>query len=269
MKTSAAVQAGIILVCGLVLAGAGSVLLRTRPASGRPGLESTLGIGLAALGTAILAWWVLALGAAVLAELLRRHGRPAAADLAAGCAPPVMRRLAAVLLGINLLALPAMASAAPGGTASDVGGPTGTGAPPAASLPGTDTRGDTAGDTAGDTERGISPYWVPTPSPAVADGQQTGQPPGSPVPPSWEPAPMPADGSLLVRPATRAPVGAAEVVVAPGDSLWSIVAARLGPLATAADVAEAWPGWFAANRSVIGDDPSLLLPGQVLHAPFP
>ncbi len=80
---------------------------------------------------------------------------------------------------------------------------------------------------------------------------------------------MPADGSLLVRPATRAPVGAAEVVVAPGDSLWSIVAARLGPLATAADVAEAWPGWFAANRSVIGDDPSLLLPGQVLHAPFP
>ncbi|BBE23341.1 peptidoglycan-binding protein LysM [Arthrobacter sp. MN05-02] len=261
MKTSAVVQAGVILVCGMVLAGAGSFLYGARPGSGGSELEGALGIGLAALGMATLAWWVLALGAAVLAELLRRHGRSATADLAARCTPPVMRRLAAVLLGVNLLAVPAMASAAPGGTASVVTGPTGTGAPPAASLPGADTRGD--------AEDGISPYWVPTSSPAVADGQQNGHPPGSPLPPGWEPAPMPADGSLLVRPGTRAQVGAAEVVVAPGDSLWSIVAARLGPLATPADVAEAWPGWFAANRSVIGDDPSLLLPGQVLHAPFP
>jgi nucleoid-associated protein YgaU len=79
---------------------------------------------------------------------------------------------------------------------------------------------------------------------------------------------MPLEGGLLVRPDTRR-TATAEVVVAPGDSLWSIAARRLGPLATAADIAEAWPAWFDANRPIIGDDPSLLLPGQVLQAPSP
>ena len=52
-----------------------------------------------------------------------------------------------------------------------------------------------------------------------------------------------------------------------GDSLWAIVARHLGPRAGDAEVAETWPAWFAANRDVIGDDPDLLLPGQVLRAP--
>ena len=58
-----------------------------------------------------------------------------------------------------------------------------------------------------------------------------------------------------------------EVVVRRGDSLWAIVARHLGPQAGDAEVAETWPAWFAANRHVIGDDPDLLLPGQVLRAP--
>jgi nucleoid-associated protein YgaU len=45
------------------------------------------------------------------------------------------------------------------------------------------------------------------------------------------------------------------------------VARHLGPDATDAEVAAQWPRWHAANRSVIGDDPDLLLPGQVLRAP--
>jgi len=57
------------------------------------------------------------------------------------------------------------------------------------------------------------------------------------------------------------------VVVREGDSLWSIAAAELGPGASAAAIAERWPQWYAANAPVIGSDPDLIQPGQVLHAP--
>ena len=62
-------------------------------------------------------------------------------------------------------------------------------------------------------------------------------------------------------------MGRDAVVVAPGDSLWLLAATRLGPAARAAAVAEAWPQWYFANRAVIGADPDLLVPGQVLHVP--
>ncbi|GAB2653608.1 LysM peptidoglycan-binding domain-containing protein [Kribbella swartbergensis] len=59
----------------------------------------------------------------------------------------------------------------------------------------------------------------------------------------------------------------ARVVVKPGDTLWSIAAAELGPNATAEDIAVRWPAWYAANRQSIGPDPDLILPGQVLRTP--
>lgn len=52
-----------------------------------------------------------------------------------------------------------------------------------------------------------------------------------------------------------------------GDTLWDIVARRLGPDATAEQVAAEWPRWYAANLSTIGADPDLILPGQRLTAP--
>jgi len=52
-----------------------------------------------------------------------------------------------------------------------------------------------------------------------------------------------------------------------GDSLWTIAADRLAPGATEADVAVAWPRWYATNRAVVGDDPQLIRPGQVLAEP--
>jgi nucleoid-associated protein YgaU len=55
--------------------------------------------------------------------------------------------------------------------------------------------------------------------------------------------------------------------VAAGDSLWLITASRLGPHASTAEIARTWPRWYAANRDVIGADPGLLLPGEVLRAP--
>jgi hypothetical protein len=60
-------------------------------------------------------------------------------------------------------------------------------------------------------------------------------------------------------------------VVVRGDCLWHIAAARLldqlGRPATNGEVAAAVQAWWTANADVIGPDPDLLLPGQVLRPP--
>ncbi|MFI5729337.1 LysM peptidoglycan-binding domain-containing protein [Kribbella sp. NPDC051587] len=58
-----------------------------------------------------------------------------------------------------------------------------------------------------------------------------------------------------------------QVTVKAGDTLWDLAARELGPHATNEQIAERWPHWYAANRQVIGTDPNLILPGQVLRAP--
>ena len=57
------------------------------------------------------------------------------------------------------------------------------------------------------------------------------------------------------------------LVVAEGDTLWSLAADRLGPDPTADEIAAAWPRLYAANRDVIGPDPSHIEPGQRLVLP--
>jgi nucleoid-associated protein YgaU len=57
------------------------------------------------------------------------------------------------------------------------------------------------------------------------------------------------------------------VTVAEGDSLWELAKRELGPHATNEQIAARWPEWYAANRQVIGTDPNLILPGQVLRVP--
>lgn len=96
------------------------------------------------------------------------------------------------------------------------------------------------------------PDWPVTPAqpvdPAVPD----------PAPPPTAPGPVPewpAAGHVVVR----------------GDSLWGIAAAdlraRTGSDPAAGDVARAVAAWWSANAEVIGPDPDLLFPGQVLRAP--
>ena len=73
--------------------------------------------------------------------------------------------------------------------------------------------------------------------------------------PDW-PAEQPADSYVVVR----------------GDCLWDIAAARLGaagsPVTNAA-TATAVQAWWSANAQVIGPNPDLILPGQVLRSPQP
>ena len=98
--------------------------------------------------------------------------------------------------------------------------------------------------------------------------------------PSPDPSPAAStlDGLVLPdRPASEVhdtpPVGPPTqpppdtVVVAPGDSLWSIAASRSGPRASVADVATSTEQWHQENREVVGPDPDLLQPGQRLTAP--
>lgn len=110
---------------------------------------------------------------------------------------------------------------------------------------------------------------APTPAAAVSLPQAapvpdwpgtTGRPtlPADPAAPSTGPGPVPE-------------WPAAEHVVVRGDSLWHIAAAdlrtRTGGEPGAADVARAVAAWWSANADVIGPDPDLLFPGQVLRAP--
>jgi nucleoid-associated protein YgaU len=66
------------------------------------------------------------------------------------------------------------------------------------------------------------------------------------------------------------PTAGAHVVV-PGDCLWLIAADRLragdGRPAPDAAVARAVDAWWTANEAVVGPDPDLIRPGQVLVPP--
>jgi nucleoid-associated protein YgaU len=117
-------------------------------------------------------------------------------------------------------------------------------------------------------------------SPAVASAAPHPAPTASAPAPQWpsdSPLPPPAwPATPVPRPATprhtadRTPAPrAAAVVVQPGDTLWSITAEHLPADAGPKRVAREWPRWFAANRAVVGADPDLIRPGQVLHAPAP
>jgi nucleoid-associated protein YgaU len=55
-------------------------------------------------------------------------------------------------------------------------------------------------------------------------------------------------------------------VVRAGDSLWTI-AQRLLPTAPTDDVDEAWRRIHRANRSTVGHDPDLIIPGTTLRLP--
>lgn len=215
-------------------------------APGPASLPEALTLVVLTAATVLGAWLAVSTGAAVLAHLPGKLG-DAADRCAAAWAPAVSRRLAAAVVGAVVGAsLTPVAAIADGSTA-----------PHAARA--TLAPAFTATSSAHST--------TPAPAPAPARAVAT-----SPAPaPGWTPSrplqrPQPAlslvTGSVDSHPA-------AEVVVHRGDTLWDIVRRQLGPNASDAEVADAWPAWHHANRTVIGDDPDLILPGQILRPPNP
>lgn len=62
--------------------------------------------------------------------------------------------------------------------------------------------------------------------------------------------------------------GTRDVVVLRGDSLWAIAARQLPTGSSAARIDAAWRRVYALNRAVVGADPNVLQPGQILHVPL-
>ncbi len=227
--TAMVVGAATVPACAVVLARTALGTARAAVRGVPVDVADALLAVLAAAGVLGLAW--LALGVA-LEALSRAPGAvgTAAARVSAGVSPLVVRRAAAVLVGIGIGA---------GATA---------GPAPAASV--RSATAVMAEAVAGST---------PLPDPGWAAGTDPGWTPTAP-----RVRPQPDVEVVSGRAAARQE---GEVVVHRGDSLWSIAARHLGGGASDAEVAREWPRWYDTNRDVVGPDPDLLLPGQVLHAP--
>ncbi|NQD90510.1 hypothetical protein HP499_22255 [Paenarthrobacter sp. CM16] len=249
---SDACLAATILGLGLLLVFVGAKLLEQWRSAGHHhqsfSFENLLGLLATGSGLALVAWWILSLLLAFLASLLHLGGRKRGANALAKFSPAFMLRLAVAMVGLNLL-----------------GGPMAQAAPP--------TPDPGWGTAMANVAPSPHPAWTPTSvaGPAPASPRSMAETPPEARDPRWKPKSPATDPGLLSRPSTRQENSPKEngVVVKVGDSLWSIAAARLGPLATDVDIALMWPKWYAANRSAIGVDPSALIPGQILRPPLP
>jgi LysM domain len=203
--------------------------------------DELLVLGAAGATLLVAGWLVLGTVAAVVAHLPGRIGM-LAEWVADHWAPALSRRVAAALVGAAT-----MSSLAP---AAGIAAPT----PPAA-----------AAQTA--TGPGFTSTSLVTPGPVTSGEQGALDQSG---PPGWvpsRPVVAPPASPRLVTSTPTTTQSDRGVVVHRGDSLWDIARRHLGPLASDAQVAQAWPRWYAANREVIGADPGRLLPGQLLVIP--
>lgn len=234
-----------LVPAAIVMAGTACALARLVPAV--PGMADVLGhpqrtadthgadtLVLAAVGLLawlVWAWGTIGLALTAIAALPGFLGAAARTTLHV-VLPAGARRSAALVLGVSLgVAAPFAGTAGPVAAASAA-----VSAPPGADAPAQDD--EVAMDAA--------PDWP------VATGTTT------------------ATGAVPDWPSTSA---TDEHVVVRGDCLWSIAEARLvrnrGRAPTGAEVSDAVAAWWSANDTVIGPDPDLLLPGQVLRAPAP
>jgi hypothetical protein len=114
------------------------------------------------------------------------------------------------------------------------------------------------------------------PTTSVAEGADgvgpTNASPDAPAgpPPLWPNQRPDGQADSIPQPSSPAsePAARSEVVVEPGDSLWSISEKRLHPNASPQQVLSEVERIFALNRDrSMGDDPGLILAGQVLSLP--
>jgi len=155
--------------------------------------------------------------------------------------------------------------------------------------------GDAPGDVVELAATADLGWQVPQPTDVAPAGTEQGRQTDTPAAPTVEPAGTAAPSATTEAPSATTDVsapaprtgragqaagpdldprgsateddGRATVTVRRGDTLWALARRAIGPDATAAEIGDAWPRWYEANRSTIGADPDLLLPGQVLVVP--
>ncbi len=261
---------------GLVLAMASSC--RQLAASGAWELDPLVNVVAAGGATIVMVW----LGASVSAstvQVLRGAARPR-------FSPVIVHRAVTMALGAGLVLAPAAAHAAtptapaptasrsisstPTGAGLELGAPGWGGA--TADAPAATTVPSPVSTPSADSRSASSPS---ASSPSANSSSRDGTPATRDSPTPWLPStplvPLkttpPADSLVVSTPRSDQMPGADEVVVLRGDSLWRIAARHLGENASAAEIADAWPRWYEANKQVIGHDPNTIRPGQILHAP--
>ncbi|VXB56573.1 conserved hypothetical protein [Arthrobacter sp. 9AX] len=249
-----AASAVAILLLGVLLWSAGAGLLEQWHLSSARGqgrhAEDLLGAAAAVSGTVLVAWWFLSLLLAGATAALQKMGQFRAAAITRRLSPAFMQRLVLAALSVQLVSGPA--------------------AHADAAVPG--------------------PQWAPTqeyvsgaPAPHTNPSSPAVAPPPleraltdaavapSTIDPGWQPAAPVVSPGLLAAPAARSinstGTDSAAVTVLAGDTLWDIAAAAMGPGASDVEIAMQWPRWYEANRAVIGMDPDVLLPGQILQPP--
>lgn len=215
------------------------------------------------------AWLVLlwVAGALLLTALGTVPGAVGRAATAAAhlVVPGALRRLAAASLGLGLVA--GVGAAAVGTPASAAPAP-----PPAVTLNLDWPAGGQENPTPvadrpvrPDSRTGDQHADSAVRDAAVQHPDSAARAPHAPI----RPPGTPAHGADIQRRGAQPPHAGRHVTVRPGDSLWAIAARDLGPGASGAEVATAWPRWWAANRPVVGADPDVIHPGQRLSAPGP
>lgn len=225
-------------------------------------------VAVAGLALGVGAWLTVGVLLDLLALLPGWLGR-CARSAAAAVAPHLARRLVAAVLGIgaSTVALPATSLATPITTATHLSAASAAGSPVGSGSPAEPAPPIGSAASIGSPSRVESALRSPS-SDIGAHPRPASAPHGAWVAAAPDVRPQPEASHLVVGPAWRAgPAGT--VVVHRGDTLWGIAAAHLGPGATQAEISRWWPRWHATNRDVIGDDPDVLLPGQVLTIPEP
>lgn len=214
----------------------------------------------AALELAGGALWCLALWLAIGAAAALGTAAPgvlgrAADRLARALLPSAARRLVAGALSAGVVLGPVTAAAAAPGALTGAAAPRREVAALVAPSWPTDPATPAPGRAA-----------VPAPTWPGMSVAARGRPTRS-QPPTSRPTSAPAGQPATSGRPKAAPGRTGRHLVVPGDSLWLIAASRLGPDPDAARIARSWPRWYAANRTVIGADPDLLVPGEVLREP--
>jgi nucleoid-associated protein YgaU len=222
--------------------------------------DAALATASGALLWVVAVWIAIGLTAGAGARLPGTVGR-----LSGRCArvvvPQVLLRVIIGSTGLGLLAAPAAHAAAPAEARPPAAVSTQASASAAQSwLPGATPPTDTPLPSAGAVSFADT---------VLADTVLAGTSLAGTVPaPTW-PVGANAGRSPALPPPTPPTSDSSTQRVRPGDSLWLLAARRLGTHAGDHDVAHYWPQIYAANRSVIGDDPSVIHPGQVLNLPAP
>lgn len=229
----------LALGTGIILAGVGFWLWRERPVfdSANPG-SGTIIVPALYAAALFAAFYILrtATAHAIRWAAARRHQRTL--RLLQAVAPHVARGVLGTALGASLT----LSSAT---VASAWAGPSAAQQSIAASLPATTDTTASEPEPVAASEQLPSPRWsaeaINVPLARIVGGQK--------------------------QPSGRAQGVRQEVVVAKGQTLWSIASQMLGRQATIAEISALWPRIYELNRAAIGADPDLLKIGTVLSLP--